>query len=334
MIEKSYVTIIEDIKNQIRSAQHKAILNANKEMLILYWNIGKIINEHSEWGNKFLNNLSSEILNEFPTSKGFSVRNLQNMVKFYREYPEIEIVQTVAAQIPWSHNLEILKVKSKEQRLWYINKTIENGWSKNILAHQIDTNLYARQIEQKKISNFSTNLPTLQSELALETMKDPYVFDFIELKEDAQEKDLEEALIKNITKVLLELGKGFAYVGHQYHLEVAGEDYYIDLLFYNIKLKCYVVIELKVGEFKPEYAGKLSFYLTAIDEQVKETNDNPTIGLLLCRSKNNVIAEYTLRDMNKPMGVSEYRIKDYLPENLQNELPSIEELIAIVKKEV
>lgn len=334
MIEKSYVTIIEDIKNQIRNAQHKAILNANKEMLILYWNIGKIINEHSEWGNKFLNNLSSEILNEFPTSKGFSVRNLQNMVKFYREYPEIEIVQTVAAQIPWSHNLEILKVKSKEQRLWYINKTIENGWSKNILAHQIDTNLYARQIEQKKISNFSTNLPTLQSELALETMKDPYVFDFIELKEDAQEKDLEEALIKNITKVLLELGKGFAYVGHQYHLEVAGEDYYIDLLFYNIKLKCYVVIELKVGEFKPEYAGKLSFYLTAIDEQVKETNDNPTIGLLLCRSKNNVIAEYTLRDMNKPMGVSEYRIKDYLPENLQNELPSIEELIAIVKKEV
>ena len=334
MIEKSYVTIIEDIKNQIRNAQHKAILNANKEMLILYWNIGKIINEHSEWGNKFLNNLSSEILNEFPTSKGFSVRNLQNMVKFYREYCDVEIVQTVAAQIPWSHNLEILKVKSKEQRLWYINKTIENGWSKNILAHQIDTNLYARQIEQKKISNFSTNLPTLQSELALETMKDPYVFDFIELKEDAQEKDLEEALIKNITKVLLELGKGFAYVGHKYHLEVAGEDYYIDLLFYNIKLKCYVVIELKVGEFKPEYAGKLSFYLTAIDEQVKETNDNPTIGLLLCRSKNNVIAEYTLRDMNKPMGVSEYRIKDYLPENLQNELPSIEELIAIVKKEV
>lgn len=256
------------------------------------------------------------------------------MAKFYREYCDVEIGQTPSVQIPWSHNLEILKVKSKEQRLWYINKTIENGWSVNVLAHQIDTNLYARQIEQKKISNFSTNLPTLQSELALETMKDPYVFDFIELKEDAQEKDFEEALIKNITKVLLELGKGFAYVGHQYHLEVAGEDYYIDLLFYNIKLKCYVVIELKAGEFKPEYAGKLSFYLTAIDEQVKETNDNPTIGLLLCKSKNNVIAEYTLRDMNKPMGVSEYKIKDYLPENLQNELPSIEELIKIVKKEV
>ena len=165
-------------------------------------------------------------------------------------------------------------------------------------------------------------------------MKDPYIFDFIDLKENAKEKDLEEALIDNITKVLLELGKGFAFVGHQYHLEVAGEDYYIDLLFYNIKLKCYVVIELKIGEFKPEYAGQLSFYLTAIDEIVKEINDNLTIGLLLCRHKNNVTAEYTLRDMNKPMGVSEYRIKDYLPKNLQNELPSIGELINIVKKEI
>ena len=334
MIEKSYVTIVEDIKDQIRSAQHRAILNANKEMLILYWNIGKVINENSEWGNKFLRNLSTDISNEFPSAKGFSVSNLKNMARFYREYSDVEIGQTPSAQITWSHNLEILRVESKEERLWYINKTIENGWSVNVLAHQIDTNLYSRQTEQKKVSNFPINLPSPQSELALETMKDPYVFDFIELKEDAGEKDLEEALIKNITKVLLEFGKGFAYVGHQYHLEVAGEDYYIDLLFYNIKLKCYVVIELKVGEFKPEYAGKLSFYLTAIDEQVKEENDNPTIGLLLCRNKNNVIAEYTLRDMNKPMGVSEYRIKDYLPENLQNELPSIEELITIVKKEV
>jgi len=334
MIDKSYVTVVENIKEQIRSAQHRAILNANKEMLILYWNIGKIINENSTWGSKFLNNLSKEITSEFPSTKGFSVRNLKNMARFYREYPEIEIVQSVTAQITWTHNIEILRVESKEQRLWYINKTIENGWSVNVLAHQIDTNLYARQIEQKKVANFETKLLSPQSELALETMKDPYVFDFIELKEDAKEKDLEDALINNITKVLLELGKGFAFVGHQYHLEVAGEDYYIDLLFYNIKLKCYVAIELKVSEFKPEYAGKLSFYLTAIDEQVKEVNDNPTIGLLLCRFKNNVVAEYTLRDMNKPMGVSEYRIKDYLPENFQNELPSIEELISIVKQEI
>ena len=334
MIDNSYVIVVESIKEQIRSAQHKAILNANKEMLILYWNIGKVINENSTWGSKFLNKLSSEITSEFPSTKGFSVRNLKNMARFYREYPEIEIVQSVTAQITWTHNIEILRVESKEQRLWYINKTIENGWSVNVLAHQIDTNLYARQIEQKKVANFETKLPSPQSELALETMKDPYVFDFIDLKENAKEKDLEEALINNITKVLLELGKGFAFVGHQYHLEVAGEDYYIDLLFYNIKLKCYVVIELKIGAFKPEYAGQLSFYLTAIDEIVKEINDNPTIGLLLCRHKNNVTAEYTLRDMNKPMGVSEYRIKDYLPENLQNELPSIEELINIVKKEI
>ncbi len=332
MIDKSYVTVVESIKEQIRSAQHKAILNANKEMLILYWNIGKVINEHSIWGNKFLRNLSKEISIEFPSSKGFSVSNLKNMARFYREYSNVEIGQTPSVQIPWSHNLEILRVKSQEQRIWYINKTIENGWSVNVLAHQIDTNLYTRQIEQKKVSNFKDNLPSPQSELALETIKDPYIFDFIELNEDAKEKDLEKALINNMTKVLLELGKGFAFVGHQYHLEVTGEDYYIDLLFYNIKLKCYIVIELKNSEFKPEYAGQLSFYLTAIDQQLKEVNDNPTIGLLLCRHKNNVVAEYTLKDMNKPMGVSAYKIKDYLPENLQNELPSIEELINIVKK--
>ena len=322
MIDKHYVSVVESIKEQIRSAKHKAILNANKEMLILYWNIGKIINENSTWGSKFLKNLSDEIKNEFPSAKGFSVSNLKNMARFYREYSNDEIGQSVTSQITWTHNIEVLRVESQEQRLWYINKTIENGWSVNVLTHQIDTNLYARQKERKKVSNFATKLPSPQSELAQETIKDPYVFDFIELKE----KDLEEALINNITKVLLEFGRGFAFVGHQYHLEVAGEDYYIDLLFYNIKLKCYVVIELKIGEFKPEYAGQLSFYLTAIDEQIKEVNDNPTIGLLLCRYKNNVVAEYTLKDMNKPMGISEYKIKDYLP--------SIEELITIVKKDI
>ena len=326
MIDKHYVSVVESIKEQIRSAKHKAILNANKEMLILYWNIGRIINENSTWGSKFLRNLSDEIKNEFPSAKGFSVSNLKNMARFYREYSNDEIGQSVTSQITWTHNIEVLRVESKEQRLWYINKTIENGWSVNVLAHQIDTNLYARQKEQKKVSNFATKLPSPQSELAQETIKDPYVFDFIELKENLKEKDLEEALINNITKVLLEFGRGFAFVGHQYHLEVAGEDYYIDLLFYNIKLKCYVVIELKIGEFKPEYAGQLSFYLTVIDEQIKEVNENPTIGLLLCRYKNNVVAEYTLKDMNKPMGISEYKIKDYLP--------SIEELITIVKKEI
>lgn len=331
ILDKNYVSVFENIKEQIRMAQHKALLNANREMIYLYWNIGKIIDANSEWGNKFVDNLSKDIRREFPSSKGFSTRNLKSMVRFYREYQEVEFVQTVAAQIPWSHNLEILRVKSKEERLWYIEKTIENGWSKNILAHQIDTNLYMRQVENKKISNFQNRLEVSQSELILETMKDPYVFDFLNLQENIKEKDLETALMNNITKVLLGLGKGFAFIGNQYHLEIAGEDFFIDLLFYNITIKCYVVIELKIGQFKPEYAGQLSFYLTAVDETLKIKSDKPTIGLLLCRHKNNIIAEYTLRDMEKPMGVSEYSVNDYLPQDLKDDLPSLEELINTIE---
>jgi len=331
ILDKNYVSVFENIKEQIRMGQHKALLNANREMIYLYWNIGKIIDANSEWGNKFVDNLSKDIRREFPSSKGFSTRNLKSMVRFYREYQEVEFVQTVAAQIPWSHNLEILRVKSKEERLWYIEKTIENGWSKNILAHQIDTNLYMRQVENKKISNFQNRLEVSQSELILETMKDPYVFDFLDLQENIKEKDLETALMNNITKVLLELGKGFAFIGNQYHLEIAGEDFFIDLLFYNITIKCYVVIELKIGQFKPEYAGQLSFYLTAVDETLKIKSDKPTIGLLLCRHKNNIIAEYTLRDMEKPMGVSEYSVNDYLPQDLKDDLPSLEELINTIE---
>ena len=331
ILDKNYVSVFENIKEQIRMAQHKALLNANREMIYLYWNIGKIIDANSEWGNKFVDNLSKDIRREFPSSKGFSTRNLKSMVRFYREYQEVEFVQTVSAQIPWSHNLEILRVKSKEERLWYIEKTIENGWSKNILAHQIDTNLYMRQVENKKISNFQNRLEVSQSELILETMKDPYVFDFLDLQENIKEKDLETALMNNITKVLLELGKGFAFIGNQYHLEIAGEDFFIDLLFYNITIKCYVVIELKIGQFKPEYAGQLSFYLTAVDETLKIKSDKPTIGLLLCRHKNNIIAEYTLRDMEKPMGVSEYSVNDYLPQDLKDDLPSLEELINTIE---
>jgi len=243
-------------------------------------------------------------------------------------------VQSVVAQIPWTHNVELFRVKSKDERIWYLNKTIENGWSRNILAHQINTKLYNRQIGNNKVSNFPARLENEQSELVLETMKDPYVFDFIELHETAKEKDLEKALVNNITKLLLELGKGFAFLGHQYHMEIGGEDYYIDLLFYNIRLRCYVVIELKIGEFKPEYAGQLSFYLTAVDETLKTELDKPTIGLLLCRYKNNIIAEYTLRDMAKPMGVSEYRIRDYLPDDFKNELPSIQDLIASIENDI
>lgn len=324
--------IIEQIKNQIKRSQQRAILNANKEMIVLYWNIGKVIHERKEWGNKFIDILSKELRKDFPKIKGFSPRNLKNMLRFYREYTDLEFVQSVTAQITWTHNVELFRIKSIDERKWYLQKTVENGWSVNVLAHQINTNLFSRQLGSSKISNFDNCLDDVQSELAKETMKDPYVFDFIDLDETAREKDIESALVNNVTKLLLELGKGFAFLGQQYHLEIAGEDYYIDLLFYNLNLRCYVVIELKIGEFRPEYAGKLSFYLTAIDETLKTELDKPTIGLLLCRQKNNVIAEYTLKDMAKPMGISSYRINDYLPANLKNSLPSIEEIEKELKK--
>ncbi len=325
--------IIKEIKLKIKISQQKAMFSVNKEMIVLYWNIGRIIYSRSEWGNKFIDNLSKEIKLEFPQAKGYSVRNLKNMLRFYCEYQDIEFVQSITAQITWTHNIELFRVKSIEERKWYIEKTIENGWSVDVLAHQINTNLYLRQLETKKISNFNKALDAKQSELALDTMKDPYIFDFINLSENIKEKDLELALVNNVTKLLLELGKGFAFLGHQYHIVIANEDFYIDLLFYNLNLRCYVVIELKIGEFKPEYVGQLNFYLTAVDETMKTELDKPTIGLLLCRCKNNIIAEYTLRDIAKPMGVSSYRINDYLPEEIKNHLPSIERIEKELKNE-
>ena len=219
-------------------------------------------------------------------------------------------MQTVSAQIPWSYNVTIIeKVKDSEKREWYINKTIENGWSHGVLVHQIESGLYERQAIAHKISNFEKLLPAPQSELAVQTMKDPYVFDFIPFKEDMVERDIEKALVKEVTSLLLELGTGFAFLGNQYHINVGGDDFYIDLLFYNLNLRCYVVIELKTGDFKPEYAGQLNFYLSAVDGELKRETDNPTIGLLLCKSKNNLVAEYSLKDMSKPMGISEYSMK-------------------------
>ena len=249
------------------------------------------------------------------------------MAKFAETYPDEQFVQTVSAQIPWSHNVAIMeKVKDSDVRLWYTEKTIENGWSHSVLIHQIESGLYERQAIADKITNFEERLPSPQSELAVQTMKDPYIFDFIPFKEDMIEKDIENALVQDVTNLLLELGTGFAFVGNQYHLNVAGDDFYIDLLFYNINLHCYVVIELKTGEFKPEYAGKLNFYLSAVDDIVKTEQDNPSIGLLLCKSKNDVVAEYSLRDMSKPIGVSEYKITSQLPETLGKQLPSVEDI--------
>ena len=333
MNDNQYLSIIENIKTKIGNAQFKAAVSVNRELIMLYYNIGLIINENKSWGNKFIENLARDIKLAFPSSTGYSVRNLKYMAKFAEEYPDSEFVQTVSAQIPWSHNCLIMdKIKDTDTRVWYINKTIENGWSHSVLTHQIESSLYERQVIAEKISNFENRLPAPQSELAIQTMKDPYIFDFIPFKEDMIERDIENALVKEITALLLELGTGFAFLGNQYHLNVGGDDFYIDLLFYNINLRSYVVIELKTGDFKPEYAGQLNFYLSAVDGILKKDTDNPSIGLLLCKSKNNLVAEYSLRDMSKPIGISEYKITNNLPEELEKQLPSVEDIQKRIKK--
>ena len=311
-----YISIVENIKREITDAQYRAAVHVNADMLLLYHEIGCIINEHKSWGNKFIDNLAADIRIAFPDSKGYSVRNLKYMAKFAAAYPDREFVQQVVAQIPWGHNVVLLdKVPDADERIWYIRKS----------------GLYQRQVLVDKVSNFERRLPSPQSELAVQTMKDPYVFDFIPFREDMVERDIEQALVRDVTKLLLELGTGFAFLGNQYHLNVGGDDFYIDLLFYNLNLRCYVVIELKTGDFKPEYAGQLNFYLSAVDGILKKEQDNPSIGLLLCKSKNNLVAEYSLKDISKPIGVSEYKITSSLPDDLEKQLPSIEDIQKRIK---
>ena len=332
MNNHEYLEIVETIKDEIKGAQYKAAISVNHELVMLYYNIGRVINAHKSWGSKFIDNLAADIKISFPNATGYSPRNLKYMAKFAAEYPDIEFVQQAVAQIPWGHIVVLLdKFSDSSIRNWYIEKTIENGWSRNVLIHQIENGLYERQVIADKISNFENRLASPQSELAVQTMKDPYIFDFIPFKEDMIERDIEQALVKDVTKLLLELGTGFAFLGNQYHINVGGDDYYIDLLFYNLNLRCYVVVELKTGEFKPEYAGKLNFYLSAVDDILKKDSDNPSIGLLLCKSKNDLVAEYSLRDMSKPIGVSEYKITSSLPEELYNNLPSVEDIQSRIK---
>jgi len=327
MNSNEYLETIAQIKQEIRSAQYKAAISVNKELLLLYHSIGTMINAHKAWGNKFIENLAADIKLSFPNVKGYSVRNLKYMSKFASAYPDKEFVQQAVAQIPWGHNIVLLdKVSAPEERSWYIERCRINGWSRNVLIHQIESGLYQRQVLAEKVSNFETRLASPQSELAVQTMKDPYIFDFIPFREDMVERDIESALVRDITKLLLELGTGFAFLGNQYHLNVGGDDFYIDLLFYNLNLRCYVVIELKTGEFKPEYAGQLNFYLSAVDGLLKQEQDNPSIGLLLCKSKNDLVAEYSLKDMSKPIGVSEYQITKLLPADLEKQLPSVEDI--------
>ncbi|GAB6168832.1 PDDEXK nuclease domain-containing protein [Clostridium carnis] len=331
-IQKSfeYKELIGGIKTQIKSSRQKALISVNRELLILYWNIGNIILKFQNkegWGAKVIDNIADEIKREFPDLKGFSSRNLKYMRKFALEYQEIEFVQEVLAQITWYQNITLLeKVKDEKKRVWYINKTVENGWSRNTLVHQIESNLFERQNNEIKTSNFMEKLDAPNNTLAVEVLKDPYIFDFISMTEDMNERDIEKQLVKKVTKLLLELGSGFAFIGNQYKLNVGGDDYYLDLLFYNLKLRCYVVIELKTGKFKPEYAGKLNFYLSAVDDTLKTEIDNPSIGIILCKEKNKLVAEYSLKDMTKPIGVSEYKLLEEIPEDLKGTLPSIEEI--------
>ncbi len=325
---KDYENFLQSLKSRIATAQVRAALAVNRELVLLYWQIGCDILERQEkqgWGAKVVDQLSKDLCSAFPKMKSFSARNLKYMRALAETYANGGFVQQAVAQIPWGHNVRILdKAKTPEEREFYIRQTIENGWSRNVLVWQIESKLFERQ--GKAVTNFELTLPKPQSDLATQLLKDPYNFDFLTLHDEAVERDLENALIADIRKFLLELGVGFAFVGSQYHLEIGGQDFYIDLLFYHLKLRCFVVIDLKTGEFKPEFAGKMNFYLSAVDDLLKHEKDEPSIGLILCKSKNKLIAEYALRDLKKPIGVSEMQILRALPENLKGSLPTIEEL--------
>jgi len=355
---KDYTVILTEIKEQVKKSQLKAVLSANSQMLYMYWYIGKNIlamQKEQGWGAKIIDRLAKDLKTEFPTQKGFSIRNLKYMRKFAEEYTiefvqqlaaqtkenqmniimqtasaqfENVFVQTPLAQISWSHHVTIMdsKVKDVPERIWYMKETQINGWSVTILEMQIKSGLYQRQVKTKKITNFTTTLPSPQSDFAEQILKDPYVFDFVAIKGKVDEKNIEDQLCSHITKFLLELGQGFSFIGRQYHLNVGDQDFYIDLLFYHIRLRCYVVVELKNSNFIPEYAGKLNFYVSAVDSILKTEQDNPTIGLLLCKSKNEIIAEYTLRGTKQPLGVADYELSKAVPEELKSTLPSIEDL--------
>lgn len=324
---KEYFDVLNEIKNRIKTAQYRAVLGANCEQIMLYWNIGNIIIANTKYGAKFVENLSRDILSDFPDIQGFSVRNLKYMRKIAEIYPDFQKVQQGVALLPWRNNLTLLsKVKNEEERQWYIEQNIENGWNNTVLTYQIETNLYQRQAIAKKTTNYERLLPSPFSELAEDTLKSPYIFDFVEKRKGIIEREIERELVANIAKTIMELGTGFAFVGNQYHIEISEKDYYIDLLFYNTKLRCYVVIELKNTEFKPEYAGKLNFYLSAVDDILKHETDNPSIGIMLCKTKDKLTAEYALKDINKPIGVSEYKLSDFVPAELIDTLPSAEDI--------
>lgn len=325
-----YGPLLKELKERIRACRLRAALSVNRELVLLYWSIGKSIlaaQDAQGWGSQVIERLSKDLSTAFPEMKGFSPRNLTYMRAFADAWRDESIVQQVVAEIPWGHNLRLIEgISDPLTREWYARQTIVNGWSRNVLALQIKSRLHERQ--GMAVTNFAATLPSPQSDLAHHLLKDPYNFDFLSLAKEAHEREIEAALVGHIRRFLLELGVGFAFVGSQYHLEIGGEDFYLDLLFYHVRLHCFVVIELKAGAFKPEYPGKLNFYLSAVDDLLRTEGDAPTIGLLLCQDKNRVLAEYALRDVNKPIGVSSYELTSSLPPEIRTVLPSIEELEA------
>lgn len=358
-----YSELLGEIKDRIRQGQTRAALSANAEMIFMYWDIGHMILKRQKekgWGSGVIPRLSADLKNELPEVKGFSERNIGYMIRFAREYgtyqflqqpvaklseskdsakkvpqPVAQIpeknalpnLQQLVAKIPWGHNIVLMeKVKELPLRYWYMQQTIEQGWIRDTLAVMIKSKVHERQ--GTSVNNFETRLPSPQSELVRQLIKDPYIFDFLTIEEPFHERELETGLVQHLEKFLLELGSGFAFVGRQYLIEVSDKDFYIDLLFYHLKLRCFIVIELKKGDFKPEYAGKMNFYCSIVDDLLRNENDQPTIGLILCQTKDRILAEYSLRDINKPIGVSEYELTRALPDSLKSSLPTVEEIEA------
>lgn len=323
-----YPLLLEDLKTRIRTAQVKAALAVNRELVLLYWEIGKKIleSQHREgWGAKVIDRISKDLGQAFPDATGFSPRNLKYMRAFAHAWPDEVFVQEALAQITWYHNITILdKVKDRTAREFYVHQTALHGWSRNVLVHQIESGLHLRQ--GKALNNFDRVLPAPQSDLAREVLKDPYIFDF--LGPEAAEREIERGLVAQVSKFLLELGSGFSLVGTQVHLEVDGQDFYIDILFYHLRLRCFIVVDLKAGEFQPEHAGKMSFYLSAVDHQRRHPDDQPSVGLILCKTKSKLVAEYTLLGLQSPVGVATYQ---RMPEHLRGALPSPAQLEAVLE---
>jgi predicted nuclease of restriction endonuclease-like (RecB) superfamily len=330
-----YARFLTDLKEKVRTSQQRAIVQVNQQLIMLYHHIGsEIIRLQKEkgWGSSVINQLSKDLKSSFPDMQGFSPRNLGYMKKFAEQYWDGEFLQQAAAKLPWFHLVTIISsIKDFETQSFYIQKTIENGWSRGYLLEQIKTGLHKRS--GKAVTNFQTNLPAPFSELAEQSLKDPYLFDFLTVGQEAHEKAIENAIIEHIEKFLLELGAGFAFVGRQYKLIVSDKSYYIDLLFYHLKLRSFVVVEIKANEFKPSHAGQVNFYLSAVDDLLRHSTDNPTIGLILCEHKDNVTAEYALKDINKPIGISEYQLSKSIPENLRDLLPSVDDIEAQLNRE-